>query len=76
MSGNTLGNTCRHDSRNLLNAGGPQLCDAAKAAKELLCRTRTHAGNIFKACLNCALGPALAMESYRESVRFITNLLN
>jgi hypothetical protein len=60
----------------LLDAGGSQLRDAAEAPQQLLRRARTHAGNVFQASLNRALGPALAMESYGEPVRLVSYLLD
>ena len=76
VDGNALRESRRHDSRDLLDAGGPQLRDAAEPPQELLRRARTHAGNVFQAGLNRALCPALAMESYGEAVGFIADLLD
>ena len=76
MDGNALRESRRHDSRDLLDAGGPQLRDAAEPPQELLRRARAHAGNVFQAGLNRALCPALAMKSYCEAVSFVADLLN
>ena len=76
MGGHTLGERRRHDSRDLLDTGRPQLCDAAEASQQLLRGARAHPGNVFKTRLNRALCPALAMEPHGEAVGFIADLLD
>src|SRR5882672_3319130 len=76
VDGNARRESRRDDSRDLLDAGGPQLRDAAEPPQELLRRSRAHAGNVFQAGLNRAPRPALAMKSYREAVSFVADLLN
>ena len=76
VDGNALRESRRHDSRDLLDAGGPQLRDAAEPPQELLRRSRAHAGNVFQTGLNRAPRPALAMESHCEAVSFVADLLN
>ena len=76
MSGHTLSERRRHDSRDLLDAGRPQLRDAAEAPQQLLCCARAYAGDVLETRLNRALCPALAMESYGEAVGFVADLLN
>jgi hypothetical protein len=76
MCGNALGDGSRYDSRNLIDAGRPQLRDATEAPQQLLRSTRTYTGNVFEARLNRTLCPALAMESYGKPVGFVANLLN
>ena len=76
MGGNTFGERRRHDSSDLFDAGRPQLRDASEAAQKFLRSARAYARNVFHAGLNRALGPALAMESYREAVCLVANLLD
>ena len=76
MGRNPLGEGKRHDSGDLLNAGGPQLRDAAKALQQPLCHAWAYARNVLEARPNRALRSALAMESYGEAVSLVADLLD